>query len=83
MKEYRIQEYKEAKAIIKAYMTNKKEYAIIHYACQNFTDAECENSPRITAICVMFAKSKQIELFSLASLAERKSLDMISMILHS
>ena len=76
MKTYRIQDYKAAKETLKKYMTNKKDYAFIHYACQSFYEAQQDISPRIAAICVMYAKSKQIHLFSLASLAERKNIDL-------
>lgn len=76
MKTYRIQDYKAAKETLKKYMTNKKDYAFIHYACQSFYEAQQDISPRIAAICVMYANSKQVHLFSLASLAERKNVDL-------
>ena len=57
-------------------MTNKRDYAFIHYACQGFYDIQNENTPRIASICIYFASSKQIFLFSLASLADRESADL-------
>lgn len=76
MKSYRIKDYKESKEFIKKYMTNKREYAFIHYACQSFYEAQCENSPRIVAICILFAGNNQVFVFSLASLAEREGIDL-------
>ena len=76
MKKYRIAEYKESKEFIKKYMTNKGDFAFIHYACQNFNNVQHENSPRVTSICILFAGSRQIYLFSMASIAERESKDL-------
>lgn len=76
MKTYRIQEYKDSKKTIDTYMKNKKDYGIIHYACQSFYEDNCQNSPRITAISIMFPHNREIHVFSLASVAEQKSIDL-------
>ena len=76
MKEYRIAEYKHSKQIIKDYMTSKRDYAFIHYACQDLYNVQHDTSPRIASICVLFSGSRQVFLFSMASIADRESKDL-------
>lgn len=76
IKTYRINDYKKAKELLDYYMKDKSGYAFIHYACQSFYETQEGNSPRIVAICIMYAGNHQIYLFSLASLAEQQSLDL-------
>lgn len=76
MKQYRIQDYKEAKAFIDKYMNNKRDFAIIHYACQGFYDTPNESYPHIAAICILFPQTMHKELFSLVSLAELQNIDL-------
>ena len=59
MKTYRIEEYKAAKKFFESYMKNKRDYAIIHYACQGFYSCEKGKSPRIAAICIFYPSSGQ------------------------
>ena len=76
MRTYRIQDYKEAKVFVDHYMKFKREYAIIHYACQGFYSKSNETNPRIVAICILFPQSMQKVLFSLATLAEIQNVDL-------
>ncbi len=76
MKQYRIQDYKEARAFIDNYMKHKRDFVIIHYACQGFYDAPNESYPHIAAICVLFPQTGHKELFSLVSLAELQNIDL-------
>lgn len=76
MKTYRIQDYKDAKGFIDLYMKNKRDFAIIHYACQGFYSNSNETSPRIVAICILFPNDMRKQLFSLASLAEIQNVDL-------
>ena len=76
MKTYRIQDYKAAKEFFDSYMKSKRDYAIIHYACQGFYSCEKGKSPRIAAICVFYPHSGQRHLFSIISLAELRDIDL-------
>lgn len=76
MKQYRIKDYKEAKVFVDDYMKNKRDYAVIHYACQGFYSTTNQTYPRIVAICILFPQSMQKQLFSLTSLAEMQNIDL-------
>ena len=76
MKTYRIEEYKDARKFFDSYMKSKRDYAIIHYACQGFYSCDTGKSPRIAAICIFYPSSGQQHLFSLVSLAELRDIDL-------
>ena len=78
MKKNKINERREAKRRLNAYMNNKKEYGIIHYTCQSFYDDLCGKSPRIVAICILLPFYGQTATFSIPSIAEEKGIELSS-----
>lgn len=74
----RFNKHRDAINALKKIDKDKSKYLIIHYSCESFYDDKSKSS-RISAIAVESYATKQTKLFSVNSVAEKKSITDIEL----